>query len=146
MMMQSYLTGTIDLLSVPQVVRALADLHVLIPAHTLVLHTQYWALAYGDRAGEYAPALDTGTVMATTRYVNGDEPTDEDVAGLRRLPRRSESEVFAAALQQRLGDTVRCAPGFAVDAENPTTVGLGDTLVGGFLSAVALFDVEDPHA
>ena len=144
--LQSYLTRTVDLLSVPQVVRALADLHVLIPAHTLVLHTQYWALAYGDRAGEYAPALDAGTVMATTRYVNGDELTDEDVAGLRCLPRRSESEAFAAALQQRLGDMVRCVPGFAVDAENPTTVGLGDTFVGGFLSAVALFDVEDPHA
>ena len=143
--LQSYLTRTVDLLSVPQVVRALADLHVLIPAHTLVLHTRYWALAYGDRTGEYAPALDTGTVMATTRYLHGDEFTDEDVAGLRRLPRRSESEAFAAALQQRLGDMVRCVPGFAVDAENPTTVGLGDTFVGGFLSAVALFDGEDPR-
>jgi ADP-dependent phosphofructokinase/glucokinase len=36
-----------------------------------------------------------------------------------------------------MGGTVRCIPSFALDVENPTTVGLGDTFVGGFLAAVA---------
>ena len=36
-----------------------------------------------------------------------------------------------------MGDSVRCVPGFALDVANPTTVGLGDTFVGGFLAATA---------
>jgi sugar/nucleoside kinase (ribokinase family) len=107
----------------------------LIPAPTLVLHTKYWALAFG--AGAYAGALDTGTVMAATRYCHGDDFTDEDVERLRARPRRPESVAFAAALRSRMGDTVVCVPGFALDVEHPTTVGLGDTFVGGFLTELA---------
>ena len=110
-------------------------MHALIPVPTLVLHTKYWALALGS--GDYAEALDTGTVMAATRYAYGDDFTDEDVERIRRLPRRPESVAFAAALRSRLGETVDCVPGFALDVENPTTVGLGDTFVGGFLAEVA---------
>jgi ADP-dependent phosphofructokinase/glucokinase len=131
--LQSYLNRTVDLLDPDAVADALAAVHALIPAPTLVLHTKYWALALGS--GEYTEALDTGTVMAATRYTHGDDFTDEDVERLRRLPRRPESVAFAAALRSR--PAVDCVPGFALDVENPTTVGLGDTFVGGFLAEVA---------
>ncbi|MCM4076465.1 ADP-dependent glucokinase/phosphofructokinase [Paractinoplanes hotanensis] len=136
--LQAYLGRSVDLLSVREIAAALADIRVLIAAPTLVLHTKYWALAVGDRAPSYAEALDTGTVMAATRYVRGDDYTDEDVAALRARPRRPESVGFAAAIEERLGDGVRCVPGFELDVADPTTVGLGDTFVGGFLSALAL--------
>jgi hypothetical protein len=106
-----------------------------VPA--LVLHTKYWALVLGSRAAAYADALDTGTLMAATRYCHGDDFTDEDVDRLRRQPRRPESVAFAAELSERMGDVVHCVPGFALDVGNPTTVGLGDTFVGGFLTALA---------
>lgn len=134
--LQSYLGRRVDLLSAEDVAEALRAVHALIPVPTLVLHTTYWALTFGS--GEYADALDTGTVMAATRYCHGDDFTDEDVQRLRRRPRRPESVAFAAALRSRLGDTVHCVPGFALDVENPTTVGLGDTFVGGFLAELAL--------
>jgi len=134
--MQSYLGHPVDLLSAREVADALAAVHALIPAPTLVVHTRYWAAALGERAADYEGALDTGTVMAATRYRHGDDFTDEDVDRLRRQPRRPESVAFAAALHERIGDTVRCVPGFALEVENPTTVGLGDTFVGGFLAAV----------
>ena len=133
--LQSYLNRTVDLLDPAAVADALTAVHALIPAPTLVLHTKYWAVAYG-RSG-YADALDTGTVMAATRYCHGDDFTDEDVERLRRWPRRPESVAFAAALRSRLGDTVDCVPGFELDVQNPTTVGLGDTFVGGFLASAA---------
>jgi ADP-dependent phosphofructokinase/glucokinase len=131
--LQSYLNRTVDLLDASAVAEALAAVHALIPAPTLVLHTKYWALALGR--GDYTEALDTGTVMAATRYAHGDHFTDEDVERLRRLPRRPESVAFAAALRSRAA--VDCVPGFALEVENPTTVGLGDTFVGGFLAEVA---------
>ncbi|HKS97957.1 MAG TPA: ADP-dependent glucokinase/phosphofructokinase [Rugosimonospora sp.] len=138
--LQSYLGHRVDLLSAYQVAEALAAVRALIPGPTLVLHTTYWAAAVGSRAGALAEALETGTLMAATRYCYGDDFTDEDVDRLRRQPRRSESVAFAAALRERMGHTVRCVPGFALDVENPTTVGLGDTFVGGFLAAIARKD------
>ena len=129
--LQSYVKRTVRLLDPEDVASALAEVHELIPVPTLVLHTKYWALAAG--AGDYANALDTGTVMAATRYCYGDDFTDQDVERLRRQPRRPESVAFAAALPEH---TV--APGFALDVEHPTTVGLGDTFVGGFLADLAL--------
>lgn len=129
--LQSYVRRPVDLLNAEDVAAALAEVRKLIPVPTLVLHTRYWALAAG--AGDYAAALDTGTVMAATRYCHGDDFTDEDIARLRRRPRRPESVAFAAALA---GHTV--VPGFVLDVENPTTVGLGDTFVGGFLAELAI--------
>jgi ADP-dependent phosphofructokinase/glucokinase len=133
--LQSYLGRRVDLLSAEDVAEALTAVHALIPAPTLVLHTAYWALALGS--GEYEDALDTGIVMAAARYCHGDDFTDEDVERLRRRPRRPESVAFATALRSRMGETVHCVPGFALDVQNPTTVGLGDTFVGGFLAVLA---------
>ncbi|GAA3247055.1 ADP-dependent glucokinase/phosphofructokinase [Nonomuraea helvata] len=134
--LQSHIGRPVDLLSAEDVAEALTAVHALIPVPTLVLHTKYWAVALG--AGGYADALDTGTVMAATRYCHGDEFSKEDIERLRRLARRPESVAFAAALRSRMGATVDCVPGFALDVQNPTTVGLGDTFVGGFLAELAL--------
>lgn len=136
--LQAYLGHAVDLLSPSEVADALAAVQSLIPAPTLVLHTKYWALAYGANAGEYAEALDTGTVTAATRYSHGDDLTDSDILSQRGQPRRPESLVFAEVLHALLGDVVRCVPGFVLDAPDPTTVGLGDTFVGGFLTSIAL--------
>jgi ADP-dependent phosphofructokinase/glucokinase len=135
--MQTYLGHPVDLLSVDEVRRALTAVHALIPVPTLVLHTRFWSAAVGERAGDLAAALDLGTLMAATRYSHGDDVTDRDIDLMRRRPRRPEARAFAAALEERMGGTVRCVPGFALNVDNPTTVGLGDTFVGGFLAAVA---------
>jgi ADP-dependent phosphofructokinase/glucokinase len=121
----------VDLLSVREVRDALTAVHALIPAPTLVVHTKYWAAALG---GDHTGALDNGTLMAAARYAHGDDFTDSDVERMRRTPRRPESVAFAAALRS---DTVSSVPGFALDVADPTTVGLGDTFVGGFLAAIA---------
>jgi sugar/nucleoside kinase (ribokinase family) len=131
--LQSYLGHPVDLLSPPAVADALTAAHALIRVPTLVLHTKYWAATLG---ADYGDALDTGIVMAATRYRHGDDFTDEDVDQLRRRRRRPESVAFATALRELMGGTVRCVPAFALDVKNPTTVGLGDTFVGGFLAAV----------
>jgi ADP-dependent phosphofructokinase/glucokinase len=36
-----------------------------------------------------------------------------------------------------MGASVRCVPGFDLDVAEPTTIGLGDTFVGGVLAVVA---------
>jgi ADP-specific Phosphofructokinase/Glucokinase conserved region len=134
--MQSYLGRTVELLSVAEVARALESLRTLIPAPTLVVHTKYWSAALGEGAGGYAGPLDEGIVVASARYRHGDGYTDEEYALMRARPRRAEAVDFAAALEGRLGGAVRCLPGFRLDLAAPTTIGLGDAFVGGFLAAV----------
>lgn len=133
--LQSYLGRTVNLLSPEEVAAAVTELRALIPAPAVVLHTKYWAGAFGPRAHDYAEAVDAGIVMAATRYVHGDALTGEDVGHTRRRPRRPSR--FAEELEQRMSAPARVIPGFVLDVDNPTTVGLGDTFVGGFLSALA---------
>ena len=74
--------------------------------------------------------------MAGARYCHGDDFTEADVHALRLSGRRPGAVAFAAALEERMGGLVRCVPGFELDVPEPTTIGLGDTFVGGFLAAV----------
>ncbi|GLY29388.1 ADP-dependent glucokinase/phosphofructokinase [Kineosporia sp. NBRC 101731] len=137
--MQAYLGRAVDLLCAPDVCSALTELHRLIPAPVLVVHTKYWSAAIGTHAPAYGPALEAGMLMASVRYVHGDGFTDDQMAGVAALPRRAESVAFAGELETSAavcGVVVRCRPGLRLEVEVPTTVGLGDTFVGGFLSAV----------
>jgi sugar/nucleoside kinase (ribokinase family) len=135
--MQAHLGHPVDLLSAAEVERALTALQALIPAPTLVLHTRYWSAAFGKDAAEYAGPLNDAIVAASTRYSHGDEYTDEHDELIRSRPRRPEAVEFAAALEGRMGTVVRCVPGLKLDVAQPTTIGLGDTFVGGFLAAVS---------
>jgi hypothetical protein len=76
-------------------------------------------------------------VIASTRYCHGDGYTDEQYDLMRSRPRRPEAIAFAADLEDRMGRIVCCVPGIKLDVAEPTTIGLGDTFVGGFLAAVA---------
>jgi ADP-dependent phosphofructokinase/glucokinase len=134
--MQADLGRSVDLLSVKEVKPALDSLAALIPAPTLVVHTKYWSLALGEAAGEYADALRDGIVIASTRYSYGNDYTDEQYELTRGLPVRPEALSFATALEERMGAVVRCVPGFRLEVSQPTTVGLGDSFVGGFLASL----------
>jgi sugar/nucleoside kinase (ribokinase family) len=135
--MQSYLGRAVDLLSVADVERALTSLQALIPAPTLVIHTKYWSAALGEGADEYAAPVDEGIVIASTRYCYGDEYTEQHHERMGNRPRRPDARDFAVALESRMGGVVRCLPGFDLVVAEPTTIGLGDTFVGGFLAAVS---------
>jgi ADP-dependent phosphofructokinase/glucokinase len=133
---QAYLGRSLDLLDPDAVHGALADLHALIPARTLVVHTRYWALAIGEAAAQQAAGLQGGITMAGTRYRHGDAFTVEDYAAVGMSARHPGGAALAAALTERMGDAVCCIAAFDLDVEAPTTIGLGDTFVGGFLAAM----------
>jgi ADP-dependent phosphofructokinase/glucokinase len=134
--LQADVGHAINLLSVTEVEHALDSLKTLIPAPTLVVHTKYWSLALGEAAGEYADALRDGIVIASTRYSYGDDYTDEQYELTRGLPVRPAALSFATALEERMGAVVRCVPGFTLEVSQPTTVGLGDSFVGGLLASL----------
>lgn len=136
--MQSYLGRTLDLLDPIQMKTAFDELISLIPAAVLVVHTKYWSIAIGDECLKYEKALQGGITMASTRYSFGDGFTQQNYLDVAKLPLNPAGANFAQSIQQAMVDKVRCLPAFVLKTEKPTTIGLGDSFVGGFIAALSL--------
>jgi ADP-dependent phosphofructokinase/glucokinase len=134
--LQGHLGRAVDLLDAESVAGALRELRTAVPARTLVLHTAHWSLALGDRAETYRAGLWGGVAAAGARYVHGDGFTEADFLAVRDCPEHAAGAAIAHSLEALMPGLVCCVPGPALRADAPTTIGLGDTFVGGFLAAL----------
>jgi ADP-dependent phosphofructokinase/glucokinase len=134
--LQAHLNRRLDLLNVFQIKEALVDLQKLIPVPVIVVHSMYWALAYGENVTSFSEALKGGITMATTRFCYGDDFTVENYKKIESLSPNNEGAIFADALKKLLGNKIYCVPVAHVEQSNATTNGLGDAFVGGFLPAL----------
>jgi len=134
--LQGHLGRNINLLAPDEIFVALKDIHQLITVPLLVVHTKYWALAFGSDAPQYAQALKGGITMATTRFRYGDDFSDIEYLETEKLPEESEGADFALALQGLAGDNVCCLPSVEIKESKVITIGLGDAFVGGFLPSL----------
>lgn len=137
-----YLGKRVDVKDVHQTAEALERLQSQISATVIVVHTRYWALAYGEEAARFSAALQGGLTVATTRFCYGDAFTAADYRRVKGLPGADTGVSFARAINRWLGRKVCCLPAAHVNPAKATTVGLGDAFVGGFLAAFA-GDVKD---
>ncbi|WP_372967883.1 ADP-dependent glucokinase/phosphofructokinase [Microbacterium sp.] len=131
--LQEYLGRSVNLLDAVDVIRALREAHMIIPARTLVVHTRYWAIAIGPDAGQHRAALESAVRVAATRYRVGDALTAADVEETSAMGRHGGGGALVAAVEAALADTAGVGA-FSLDVASPTTVGLGDTFVGGFIA------------
>ena len=134
--LQAYVGRSVDLLDVADVVRALEEVQPHLIAPTVVLHTKYWALGAGPQAGRLRRALAAAVDVASARFCFGDGLSPAAIERVREMPVRLESASFARELELRMGGAAVCVPGRRLDIAAPTTIGLGDTFVGGLLSAL----------
>jgi ADP-dependent phosphofructokinase/glucokinase len=81
--------------------------------------------------------MQAGITMASTRYVKGDVFTPSDFKSVSEYAKSKSGSEFANEMQARFGADAHCIPGFELRVEKPTTIGLGDTFVGGFVAALA---------
>jgi ADP-dependent phosphofructokinase/glucokinase len=140
--MQAYLARHVDVLDPEDMAGALQELHQLIPASTFVVHTKFWSLAFGARAQTYRAGLRAGNAMSAVRYLYGDDFTEADYWAVRRRLQRQDGHIFAEAIEALLPGRVSCVPSYHLSSPTPTTVGLGDSFVGGFIAAL----VEAPSS
>jgi ADP-dependent phosphofructokinase/glucokinase len=131
--LQEYLGRSVNLLDTADVVRALREVHMIIPARALVVHTRYWAIAVGPDAARHRAALDSAVRVAATRYRVGDALTAAEVDRTATMTRHGGGEALVVAVEDALPDALGIAA-FSLDVASPTTIGLGDTFVGGFLA------------
>jgi len=135
--LETHLGRPIDLLDPEEVRDALADVASRIPARRVVVHTKYWSAILGEEAESYRAALQGGITMASTRYRFGDDFTIADYTGMSRETRHPRGVALAATLETAVPGLV-CIPAFLLDDPHPTTIGLGDSFVGGFIAALVL--------
>ncbi|MBB2975247.1 sugar/nucleoside kinase (ribokinase family), partial [Microbacterium endophyticum] len=135
--LQEYVGRSVDLLDARDVSAALAQAHALIPVSALVVHTRFWAIAVGPDAGRYREALENAVLMSATRYRLGDSLVASDLEETAQLPRHRGGERLVATLERTRTDA-RGVAAVVADVASPTTIGLGDSFVGGFLSAFYL--------
>ena len=133
--LQGYLGRTCNLLEPHQMADALSEIRTIVHAPTVVIHTKYWSLAVGQDADSYVNALHGGVTMASTRYVHGDNFTEVDYEHIAHASPSAAGTTFAAAIEALLPGLARCVPAILLTTPDPTTVGLGDSFVGGFLAA-----------
>lgn len=131
--LQGHVGRAVDMLDAEQVVRAVADLQRRFPIPTIVVHSMYWALAYGAQADRLAGALKGGVTMATTRYCYGDEFSEKEYRETEALPPNPQGAQACAAMEKLLPGRLCCVPVALVSPARATTIGLGDAFVGGFL-------------
>lgn len=134
--LQEYLGRALDLLDPAAVVRALDEIRAIVPVPALVVHTRYWALAVGPDAVRHRTALESAVRVAATRYRLGDGFTAADAHATSALPRHGGGAAVVRAAEAAIPDAAGVAA-FSLDIDSPTTIGLGDTFVGGFLAVPA---------
>lgn len=132
---QVYLGRPLDLLDPRAVADAVLELHARVAVPTLVMHTQHWALAYGGERDVRAP-LRSGVTTATARFVHGDDWTPEDRDSVGRLEGPSEVRAVATETERLVGGRIAVVPIPRVEVARPTTIGLGDTFLGGLVAGL----------
>lgn len=134
--MQNYIGEEVDLLNPAAVLKALKILEQKIPVPVLIIHTRYWAVAYGADIEQYKASLEAGVTMATTRLRCRDNFSSDDYSKTANMPREQISKDFCTKIMD-LSNKVCCVASIAINQKNITTVGLGDAFVGGFLTKAA---------
>lgn len=131
--MQQVLGRDVNLLDADQMADALRELHGIIGTEYVLVHAHCWAVIYGEQAVRFDAALESAATMATTRYRFGDDFVPEQFESTKQLPVPQERLQFIETLQKRLGDCVCLKPVRVVPETEVTTIGLGDSFVGGFM-------------
>ncbi|MCL2489815.1 MAG: ADP-dependent glucokinase/phosphofructokinase [Propionibacteriaceae bacterium] len=111
--------------------------HTRLRARNIVVHAPAWALAHGPQAAQYKAALDFGLRLATARYQLGDAWQASDAEALKSCAPTDEGELLADWAGRHRGPEVAVVPGRLVNVASPTTIGLGDTFIGGFIGGIA---------
>lgn len=131
--LQEYVGRAVSLTDPADVAEALAAAERLIPAPALVVHTRYWAIATGPEAARHGLALENAVRLAATRYRLGDAATAADMADTAGFARHPDGERVVSEVERRIPGAVGVAA-YLIETAEPTTIGLGDTFVGGFLA------------
>lgn len=135
--LQAWLGRSVDLTDGGAVAQAVTELRRRVPARNTVVHTHAWALVWGPDAHDLRAALSSGVAAASARFLAGDAATRATVASVARTPLHPVGSAMASTLAAMAPDEVAVVPARLLRVSDPTTIGLGDAFVGGFIADLA---------
>jgi len=129
----------IDLLDPEQVDASIKAIYGRLGIPNLIIHTAFWALAYGRDAQRLQKSITYGIMLAATRFRLGDHFDQSDFERTRLLSDHPGGTYLCESLQTKNGDWLYGMPGKKLDyIRMPTTVGLGDYFAGGLAAGMAI--------
>ncbi len=135
--LQEFIGKRINILDSQSMRDALQYVYEKINIPLLVVHSAYWALAYGSNPEKLKRALLGGVCLSATRFRCGDSFGKEEYAKTEKLPDKAEGVRFCYEIKKELGERIVCLPTKDLSfVKTPTVVGLGDFFAGGFLPGV----------
>jgi ADP-dependent phosphofructokinase/glucokinase len=126
----------VDLRDADDVAAAVRQLAERLRVPALVLHTRFFAAAYGEDAERLRPFLEGGIAVSAARYALGDGATRSEVERLWSTGPRSPIGCALAERLPQLGPFTAVPALDLADVAHPTTIGLGDSFVGGAVAAL----------
>lgn len=122
----------IDLLDAESVLPCLYSIHSMFPHTCIMIHTSQWGLVSGEKAEDFADSLKYAMLTASAKYLSG-KVSKEAIGQVENLPVRQKAQEFSKKIMSLSRYPLRCFPSAEILIRNPTTIGLGDSFVGGFL-------------
>jgi len=126
----------VDLLDVDAVDAALRELALRLGVPAIILHTRLYALAFGEDAERLRAVVEGGVAVSGARYALGDGITRAEVERIAETGRRNVHGVAMARELPARGPFVVVPALDLGDVASPTTIGLGDSFVGGAIAAL----------
>ncbi len=128
----------IDLLNPDQVEASIKEIYEHIHIPNLIIHTEFWALAYGKDAQRLKKSITSGVILASTRFRLGDNFDQNGFVETGFLSDHPDGQSLCKHLHQKTGEMLFCVPCKMLDhVKTPTTVGLGDYFAGGLAAGMA---------
>jgi ADP-dependent phosphofructokinase/glucokinase len=134
--LRGYYHDNIDLTDPHRILEAIETLYGRFSVPLLVVHSKYWAIAFGRNAASYQGCLKGGITMATTRFRFADTYGLSQYTETARLPEEEIGTAFCNEFNRIAAGKGLAVASLAVMEKNVTTIGLGDAFVGGFLPAL----------
>lgn len=132
--LQQYVGKKIDIMNTEEVMDAVKYVYDNVGIKNILVHSASWALIYGEESEKLSGSLESGVVMAATRFRIGDNFTKKDYEQTRCLKDKEESIVFCRQLKEKYDSMIYGIPCKDLSyVKEPTVVGLGDSFAGGLL-------------
>jgi hypothetical protein len=140
---QLYVGRSVDLTEASDVALMIRQLRDTIPASNLLVHTHLWSVLVGHDSARFAGPLVAAVQMASARYIFGDSLTIDQYNSVPSFPYNPSALAIEKAVKSDAGVPCVFSPGFSLETEAPTTIGLGDSFIGGFIAELALQDERE---
>lgn len=129
----TYLNRPLRLDEAGGVVEAMLALRTRLGAPAVLMHTSRFAAVIGEDADRIVRAAAAGCQMASTRFAFGDDFAAEDFSSTASAP-LDEVGLRIRECREIREAGIRIAPSYDLRTENPTTIGLGDSFIGGLMA------------